>query len=455
MNISFFNNISTNFKGSYTDRFFDNPEDIREDHRIIREYEGIPEKNEEDTIFVNDMLREDELFDRRRDFVNSGYRKYDADDLPLSQNIIYRNLNKDLVNKSQFIESGHSSSRGLSWNPVPSIPFYTVDSSNTREHESFQDRLNQGYKRSDISNIYHFALIDTPIPSKKGMDFNLVKAGFQLLDSGKSIYQTADIMDKSKVHYANGSTRFNPDLLEFLQQYPDDRSIVVENRGNYERVRSDIMSIYPELNKICPEREDKERVIRVCQTGESKNKKIDEKLFDICKTKLSAGESVKEFTKNFRASLLEQPDGSENFSEELYNFLAKYPGNRDIVVDYHNRSEHFRDDIAELFPKVKKACKNEKAIKSVIESCEIGDYAHRTVDKNLFKLSMKLLEKNSQWGNNHAKIMGAVVRENRYSERAINQQKYELAESMAQGDYSVPAIYSVVVLNHKNPELCK
>ena len=131
MNITFFNNVSTNFKSSYTDQFFDNPEDINEDHRIIREYEDIPEKSEEDTIFVNDMLREDELFDRKRDSVSSDYKKYDTDDIPLSDCIIYRNFNKDLCNMSQYIENGHSNSTGTSWNPVPPIPFYTVDSSNT------------------------------------------------------------------------------------------------------------------------------------------------------------------------------------------------------------------------------------------------------------------------------------------------------------------------------------
>lgn len=455
MIINFAGNINTSFRSKYTDKYFDDPESIREDYQLIKEYEDLTDENNKETTFLNDMLRDDELFDRRRDYADSGYNRYDNDDLPLSKSITYRNINKDLVHKSQFIESGHSSSRGCSWNLIPIPQIYTAENGWGREHESFQERLKQGYKRSDISNIYHFSLVDTGVEGQKRMDFNLAKAGFKLLDRGKSIYQTADIMDKSKLHYGDGSTRFNQALCGFLADYPDSRRYVVETKGKSERLRPDIMKIYGELDEICPEWDDKERVIRACQTGHSGNKEIDEKLFTKCSAEIRAGVPVIKCTKAIKSAQLSKGKDFSEFSEDLYKFCLRNPDSRAAVVVTKNGYEYFDKDRAKVYTSIKRKCKNKSDVKNIINACTIGDYYDQHINKNLCELSIKLLEKEPEWTNQHSKIMASVIKQNRYNDKFIDESKFELAKTMVEGEYSVGSIYATVVLNHKNPELCK
>ena len=172
MNLNLLTNTHNiiSFKSQY-DKYFDSCEDA-ENYRIIPEYEEFDSHSKQDEI-SSDFLREDELYDRRRDYPTRIYRIYDYDDVELAENMKYKMVPKDVLNKSSYQESRGFASRPSCIDVPYRREFYTVEDAWKEGKESFQSRLDQGFKRSDISNIYHFSLIKVDDEGNKKMNLKL------------------------------------------------------------------------------------------------------------------------------------------------------------------------------------------------------------------------------------------------------------------------------------------
>ena len=380
------------FGSNHKEKLFDDIEAF-DDYKIIPEYDGIQEVIPEDDERP-DIFREYELFDRRKDSCDSHYyhRYGDPEDVQLADKIIYRSIPADSRHFSSYIDTDiRNYERELPEQSNYINTIYTVENSWKSKHESFQERLNQGFKRSDISNIYHFALINTGIEDKKRMDLNLAQKGFELLSSGKSIYETADIMDKSKIHYANGSTRFDADLFNLLAVYPDCRDVVVTRSNIYESVRKDVIEVYPAIHDVCPDNEDAKLVIKACQTSKNYQKEINKEALDACLNAIKNGEERKNATKLISESKIYTGNGDNKFNRNLYEFLIENPTERDLVVDSHNGIERFNEETANAFNEAKKVCPKDDAA-LIVEACKTTKWGEKAVDTKLLDSSLNLVK---------------------------------------------------------------
>ncbi|MCR5265592.1 MAG: hypothetical protein K6E29_03250 [Cyanobacteria bacterium RUI128] len=562
MYVSYISKVNSNitFKSRH-DKYFANEVEASL-HQIIPEYEDIDLDNIREEEPEPDMFREDELFDRRRDYITPEYSIYDHNDVKLCDNIIFRDFMSDTINYSRYVETPSAYDEYFTKPVVKPFVNYTVDCAYKNEHESFQERLNQGFSREEVSSVYHSALVDTAYEGGKRMDLKLSKAGFEVLKSGKSLEDTTKLMENSKLSYADGSTRFNRDLFDFLFAHPDTRGLVVDQHGGYESLRKDIMNVYSEVSEVCKDEKDTKNVLKACQLGSAYRKSLDNELLKLFIGSVQDGVSIKNASDAMRQAKLSQGVRNEEFSRGLYDFLTVYPGTRDLVVEQKGDSEVVRYDIVEMYPKINEVCKNKEDAAEVIDACEAGSMRHKTLqdyfldecigkikngasvkdaadeirqaklydfnsstrlDKDLYMflkkypgtrdvvvyktyrteqykpdraeayeklfgicsnpddiqdiilacelktkqdgrqvnndilgLAMGLLAKEPEWSHRHDSIIDNVKTYGQgYSAARINAKKFELADAMAKGTYSVDSIYSAVVLNHKNVELMK
>lgn len=555
MNLNLLTNKNIAFKGYY-DQFFDKPEEDRFDS-----FKYIPEDEKQissETVPIEYFLRDYELFDKQKDFVDRTYIQYGIDDVEIPIRHLLNKVPKDIYDKSDYVESPYFETE----HKLPkSIQIYTADNSLKKEHESFQTRLNQGFSRKEVSTVYHSALIDKS-EDLKTMDYTLAKKGFNLLSTGEPLDVVKKVMDGSKIHHANGSSTFNNNLFDFLTLYPDSRKYVVERKNNHEVFHSDVASVFPLISQYCADKRDVGLIVDVCRTGEKDKYKVDDELVKLSvntikegksvpytanlikKSKLVSGNGTKEFNKDLFNFLSEFPNDRDSvvtvskvgneyfisnvadkynklksissdkkeisqiinaclvgtkqdkiidsraldicynsvkngnsisdvlegirdaklkdindgefFDEELYDFIQKYPDSRNFVVRDNMYSTIFRRDRAEVYPILAEKCKIED-IEDIMSACEVYSKSQGTrIDGKLFDLAIDLLNINPDWTRNHDKIMGGVVKNSMYGARTVNIHKYDLAKTMSSsGYYGIDSIYSVVVLNNKNVELCK
>ncbi len=559
MNITNFRPINNiHFGNRHFDEYLDDIEAPYE-NEIIPEYEEYSLKEHEG---ATDTFRTDELFDRRRgDRVDYYYRVYGSeDDVELNDDIKYRKLPKEHRYANKSVETGYSLPANYYLNNLAK-DIYTAENSYKNEKESFQKRVEQGFKKEDVATVYHSAMINRG-NDLKTVNFKLAKRGFNMLKSGRSLEDVTLIMDGSKIKYADESERFDEDLFNFLYSYPHSRNTVVERKSNGERLRRDIMEIYPAVSEIFSNKADVEFIIGACQTGSAKNKVVNDELLGLCVESVKNGTSVNkairvarqskikdengtvEFSKILFDFLSEHPDkrdfavnstkekeilrtdvikvypdlekmcktdkeisdlinclqvgrgekkqidsemlalcknmtkngielyeaiadlndakmkystGKYYFDRDLFDYLTEYPESRSIVVCKENDSISFRKDRAEIYPEIKKACKDEDDILPVIKSCELRNGENKqVVNKRLVGLALDLIKIEPEWTKKHDQIMNRAKYKRATGAQHINEQKFDLIKTMAQGgNYSINGIYSVTVLNSKNPELCK
>lgn len=337
---------------------------------------------------------------------------------------------------------------------------------------------NSEYVRKDIisafSEIKQFAVnkndaeifikaCQTGGRNKKKLDDELLKVCTEMVENGYSVIETAKIVNKSKLLNNDGTEIFDKRLHEFLLKHPDARNVAVEDCSRGEFVRTDVIKVYDDVYNTCKNNNDTALVINACQTGTRSNKKVKEPLTKLCTDMIKDGESVKEATDKIKAAKLISSDGEVYFSNELFDFLGKYPESRNLVVQRNGREEFFRPDRAEVYPQILEACHNINDVEDVLKACELNTHFEKKIDNNLVGLALDLLNITPEWTKNHDKIMGAVISNRGYSTnykmygtQTINEKKFELAKTMSQnGNYSIGSIYSILVLNQKNPELCK
>lgn len=369
-----------NFKSRY-DKYFDSEAEASR-YQIIPEYEDIDLDHIRDEEPEPDIFREDELFDRRRDYVTPEYSIYDHNDVKLCDNILHRDFIPDSINVSRFQESS-------SYFPdeypgryvVNPVVNYTVDCAYKKEHESFQERLNQGFSREEVASVYHSALVNTGYEGSKRMDLKLSKAGFEVLKSGKSLEETTRLMEDSKLSYADGSSRFNRDLFDFLTVHPDTRGLVVDSDGGYESLRRDIMRGYSSVSQICPKEGDTSKVFEACMSGSGRRKSLDNKLLDIFVESIQKGVSVKNASDAMRQAKVRENDGEKEFCKTLYDFFTVYPNTRDLVVEQKGDSEKIRYDIIDMYPKINEVCSKEEDAVEVIKACQEGTPSRKLLNE--------------------------------------------------------------------------
>ena len=177
-------------------------------------------------------------------------------------------------------------------------------------------------------------------------------------------------------------------------------------------------------------------------------------MFDRCVAGIKSGIPVTKCTNAVRDAQLDKEEYDGEFNEELFKFSLKNPYSRHFVVIKRNNHEYFSPKTAKMYTSIKRKCEDKYDVGKIMAACELGDYYGKYIDENLYNLSLKLLEKDPKWTNEHSRIMDTVVKQ-KYGERYINEGKFNLANTMAKGDYSVGSIYAAVVLNHKNTELSK
>lgn len=559
MNISTIRPISNiNFGNKHIDAYLDDLEAPYE-NEVIPEYEELDYR---ENVRKQDPFRTDELFDRKRgDMIDYYYRVYGTeDDVDFNDDIRLGKLPNDQRYCTVATETRRSLPANYYLNNLAK-DIYTSEYSYQRDHESFQTRLNQGFKREDISKIYHSAMINKS-EEIKVVDFSLAKRGFGLIKAGADINTVTKIMEDSKIHYADESSRFNEELFDFLTAYPDSRNMVVDDDKKCEKLRKDIMQIYPEINKICPYKRDVETIVNTCRTGRDDYKKIDKDLLDICIKSITNGKTVRETSKLIKNSKITTATDKIEFSPELYRHLTKYPDSRQFVVNSTQYGEQVREDIINQYPLIQDLCKDKNQISIVIKGCETGtknkkkidsdmlnilknmvegganisdvmsdltdakitdkhgnshfdkdlfgilkkypecrnlviergeDYSRFRKDRaevypilknactdlddvisvmeacelrnknneakissDLIDLALDLLKIEPDWTRNNDRIISGVVNTRQGKAQSINRSKYELAKEMSKnGNFKISSIYSVVVLNNKNPELCK
>lgn len=443
-----FNNL--HFKSRY-DKYFDKLEDDSFDT-----FKYIEVKNPAEAVTSplpgEYFMRNYELFNPHKDFVDYSYRHYSEDDVELADNLKWRNVPQDYLNCSRYTESGFDDTVILK----PQKPIvYSADNAYDNQHESFQTRLDEGFKRNEISTIYHSALVDKGVDynNVKCIDFNLAKTGFNLLKSGKPINEVAHIMEGSKIQLADGSAYYKPELFNFLMEYPDCRSFVVEKKKNSEVFHRDVAESFREIKEVCRDDKELESVVKTCQIKKGPNSVLDPTLTKLCLDMIKEDIPMQQFSKIIKDSKLNKWDDSQVFSENLFEFLKLYPNARSVVVDSHGESETFNKEVAEAYKTLSPLTTVEPEVfKSIIDSCSLRG----KVNNGLVGLAANMLIKEPNWSEKHSKIMNAVVRINSKGENvALNKSKFSIATLMSKGDYGISSIYDIVVLDLKNVELCR
>lgn len=558
MNITFFRQPQTiNFGTRHYEEFLDDLKEPYEDE-IIPEYEELGLDLVQPS---SDPFREDELFDRRKgDIVDYYYRCYgNEDDIPLNDDIRLRRAPKECRQANFEVEPRYALPANYYLNNLAK-DIYTSENAYQREKESFQTRLNQGFSKKEVSEIYHSSLVNKS-EDLKTMDYKLAKVGFELLKSGKTLKDTTKLMEDSKIKYADGSSRFkqelcdfliqypnsrkvaveetkhgerlrtdiipyypmikeycndeteatliikasmaghqnnqkvdekllhtcedlikegyapktaakivngskmkdennllkfNNDLFEFLKKYPNDRTIVVTDKGADECLQWDIMDTYDRLNQVCSEKKDFKEIVNACKIDRRGKKPLDKNAVNVCIKLLENGEYTPKTLELIEDSKLQYKNGDTRFDEDLFNFITKYPEGREIVIERANGREHFRPDRASAYEEINKVCDKVYTISDIIEDCELSKTYKKKVSPELTNLAVKLYTLNDDWDSRHTAIMDKVKRHFGTGTTCINDSRYELAKTMAEnGNYGIHSIYSVVVLNLKNPELLK
>lgn len=389
MNISSLNRLNTiNFGNRNFESYLDDMSEPYEDE-IIPEYEELENPK---TREAKDFMRLDELYDSRKgDRLDYYYRSYASeDDVAFNDDIIY-----DLMPKSNraanYVTSPRDSLPANYYLNNLAKDVYCADDAYNKEHESFQIRLNQGFKKEDISQIYHSAMRNIT-EDKKTMDYNLAKKGFNLLESGKPVELVTSVMDGSKIAYADGTTVFKPELFDFLALYPNSRKFVVENKGSHEKLHSDIIAVFSEMQSFCKDEKEIGMVINSCKTGDSNDFKVDKELAKMCSDMVKNGQTVENATKLIKKSILTKEKGTKVFSQDLFNFLSEYPNDREMVVKDNNGEETVRKDIIDTYGSVKKVTQNPNEISQIVNACQVGSRNNQRVDSYVIKLCTEMIK---------------------------------------------------------------
>jgi hypothetical protein len=270
-----------NFKSSQYDKYFDDPKTFGIYIGMSTKYDEPPHEKPDSDDFMSDFLREDELFDEKRDWGDPLYSVYDKNDIELALNKKLEELppkyryardyieNNDLKNHFDYLKKYGGTT-----------VIYTVENGYKKQRECIQERLNQGFNKADIVDIYHSGLVSRG--EHKIMDFNLVKKGFDLLKDGvdKEIVTTA--MDASKLQKSDGSSYYKPELMDFFLKYPKSRDAVVDKEKGYETFNKKKAERYPEFKVLCEDEKDIPKVFKACEIYETKySKELNDDLCDL------------------------------------------------------------------------------------------------------------------------------------------------------------------------------
>lgn len=243
--------------------------------------------NQNDTnLSCDKFFRQDELFDKTKDFLNSGYRHYSVDDVSLCyETETDRDINSYFAKRNPYVGSKAERVKLLKDGKI----FYSekLDAAyfSKNQNNTLLSFLDKGYSVNDIVNILYSSKINGVVRTEIS-DF-----AFKLLDKGYPIEKIVRYIEKSKLLRFNGTKKYTSGMLEFIEQFPHLKYTVVSKNSFGEDIFDKHgAKLFSKLYDVSPDEMTAIRAFRDCKVKDVDGSLITldylyEKVYEILKTK--------------------------------------------------------------------------------------------------------------------------------------------------------------------------
>ena len=220
-------------------------------------------------IACDKFFRQDELYDRQKDIVHSGYRKYSIDDIPADESLTV--FNKDKVHLfsrlKSFIESKHKPYIILHKDKTQ-FPLDKIYEPGAGRYSNYmiECKLDEGYTLEQVLNVYYSGIINEKIRH------NLTNSAFKMIKAGYPTEYVVKLMERSKLRKANGQQKYSEGMLEFLEKFPYMRKYMVSQSSQGEEFFDSVgANYYPKIFNSSKNEIEALRILKHCRIKHKDN----------------------------------------------------------------------------------------------------------------------------------------------------------------------------------------
>lgn len=285
----------------------------------------------EPNLMTDKFFRQDELYNKSIDNVHKGYRVYDTDDLPVYD---YTQTDRDIdylfAQQRPFIEYKNNFIKLRKDNRVVDLDKVYMSNLNNSSSNIISEKLNEGYDVEHVLNVLYSSRINGVLRN------NLADSGFSLLRRGYPIETVIELMEKSKLRRKNGTKKYSEGMLEFLEQFPDLRHLVVsKNRIGEEMFDKYGAKNFPYLFDLAKDEQTAVKIFKDCQVYNPYDGFVVDDL--LCNSAFHILRRSGEYTKN-DAKLMNilRQNVRKDCCYDVEDLLARGEKSEDILKNYFN-----------------------------------------------------------------------------------------------------------------------
>lgn len=238
-------------------RYFD-----KDQNKVQKFYRQQKIRESEPNVVMDKFFRQDELYNKSIDHATRGYRTYDADDLPVyDYNQTGRDIDFLFAQQRPFIEYKNNFIKLRKDNSVVDLDKVYMSNLSYSSSNIISEKLNEGYDVYHVLNVLYSSKINGVIRN------TLADSGFKLVRRGYPIETVVELMEKSKLSRKNGTKKYSEGVLEFIEQFPDLRHLVVsKNRIGEEMFDKYGAKAFPYLYNMAKDEKTAIKIYKDCQT---------------------------------------------------------------------------------------------------------------------------------------------------------------------------------------------
>lgn len=299
-------------------------------------YKKLKTSQNDTNIACDSFFRTEELFDKEKDIIHSGYRCYSPEDIPADESMteFFKDKTHLFSKVNKFCEFRHKHSILLHKDKsffATDIIYETNVGNNVRD--MIESKLNQGFTLEQTLNIYYSGMVDGCIRD------NLIKPAFKMVKNGNPIEYVVNLMERSKLRRATGHQKYSNGMLEFLEQFPYMKNSMVSLNDAGEEIFDSIgAKYYPQIFNISSNEIDSLKILRHCRLKHKDNTlRTDERLVLCALEILNNNKGI--FTKSDYKLMKNLASIDQVYTERVknvYPLLCKGYDSEEILKKYFN-----------------------------------------------------------------------------------------------------------------------
>ena len=248
--------------------------------KISNFYKRLKTCQNDTNIACDKFFRQDELYDKEKDIIHSGYRKYSIEDIPAdeSSTVFFKDKIHLFSKLSNFIELRHK----------PCILLHKDKSHFSLDKiyepgvgkcakEMIESKLNQGFTPEQVLNVYYSGIVDGSIRH------NLTTTAFKMIKKGYPVEYVVKLMERSKLKRSTGQQKYSEGMLEFLEQFPYMRNNMVSINSIGEEIFDSVgANYYPKMYNLTKNEIESLKILRHCRIKHQDNTFCTDKRLALC-----------------------------------------------------------------------------------------------------------------------------------------------------------------------------